>query len=123
MSFVIRKYIQLYTEGRLIVSLQGLEEVLRNYTSNKHLFGKKNNRIKIKVSLGFRIIYFLFYPEVCTTSKIMNKITKQYQLWTFSDGGYHLTEFDSIEDCINETKYTNDWYITKKVDIIIKEKE
>ena len=53
----------------------------------------------------------------------MNKLTKQYQLWIFSDGGYHLTECDTLIDCINETKYTDDWYITKRVDIIINEKE
>ena len=52
----------------------------------------------------------------------MNRFTKQYQLWTRSDG-YTFTEFDTIEEAVTAVRYSDDWYITKKVDIIINEKE
>lgn len=53
----------------------------------------------------------------------MKKLIKKYQLWTYSDGGYNLNEFDTIEECIEDVTehFTNDWYITKRVDIDFKE--
>lgn len=54
----------------------------------------------------------------------MKKLTKQYQLWTNSEGYYYsLSEYDSLEEALTAEKYTHDWYITKKVDIKITENE
>lgn len=51
----------------------------------------------------------------------MNKLNKKYQLWAYADNGYHLTEFDDLNnlfDSISEI-YTNDFYITEAVEIQI----
>lgn len=55
----------------------------------------------------------------------MKSLTKNYQLWHSSDNGYHLSEFDTLEEAIDHIPecYTNDFYITKKVVIEIKERE
>lgn len=51
----------------------------------------------------------------------MKELTKQYQLWTYMDGGYQLTEYDTIEKCLLADKYSYQWFITKKVDFKIEE--
>lgn len=51
----------------------------------------------------------------------MKKLTKQYQVWKYSDYGYHLEEFDTLEECLTSEKWTDDWYVTKLVDFEIKE--
>lgn len=52
----------------------------------------------------------------------MNTFKKQYQLWTYSDGGYHPTEFDTLGECLIE-RYTTDFYITKKTHINVTDAE
>lgn len=49
----------------------------------------------------------------------MKKFKKKYQLWTRGDSEYSFSEFDTIEECIQDVTsyYTDDWYITKRVDI------
>lgn len=45
------------------------------------------------------------------------KPTKQYQLWTLSDGNsYTFEEFDTLEEALNADRYTSHFIITKKVD-------
>lgn len=44
----------------------------------------------------------------------MKNFEKKYQLWISSDGGYQFKEFDSLQECVSEPKYS-DWYITKRV--------
>lgn len=53
----------------------------------------------------------------------MKKSIKKYQLWHYSDGGYHLKEFDDLNDLPNliSDVYTADFYITHKLDITIEE--
>lgn len=51
----------------------------------------------------------------------MKKLEKQYQLWIRCDYGYTLNEFNSLEECLLAEKYTNDWYITKRVEIKVEE--
>ncbi|MDD5407085.1 MAG: hypothetical protein PHE73_09130 [Sulfurovaceae bacterium] len=53
----------------------------------------------------------------------MNKLTKQYQVWIL-DGcsGYNLTEYDTLQEALEAVKYTNDYYITKKVEYTVIEK-
>lgn len=53
----------------------------------------------------------------------MNKLEKNYQLWYYSDGGYHVKEFDKLKELsihLSES-YTSDFYITKKCDLEIYE--
>ncbi len=47
---------------------------------------------------------------------------KKYQLWTYSDGGYHLKEFDTLEAAMEEDKYGSNFYITKSVSFEVVEK-
>lgn len=52
----------------------------------------------------------------------MKDLNKKYQVWAYnSDGGYSLYEYDTLDECIMSTKYTDNWYITKKVEIKIDE--
>lgn len=53
----------------------------------------------------------------------MNKFKKKYQVWARSDYKYLFQEFDTLEECIACEKYTEDWYITKRVDMEITDKE
>ena len=49
----------------------------------------------------------------------MRKLEKKYQLW-LNYGcyeGWKLHEFDTIEECIAERKYGEEWVITKQVEI------
>ena len=48
----------------------------------------------------------------------MNKPTKEYILWVYGDGGYHPTEYDTVEEALLAEKYTIDWYLTKSVNNI-----
>lgn len=43
----------------------------------------------------------------------MKKFSKEYQVWEWSDGGYQLTEFDTLEEAVLSQKYTDNWYVTK----------
>ena len=53
----------------------------------------------------------------------MKLLTKKYQVWTYNgDGGYSMQEYDTAEEAILATKYSSDWYITQRVELIIKEK-
>jgi len=53
----------------------------------------------------------------------MNEFEKEYQLWLRGNEEYNPTEYDTLEECIKADKnYTEDWYITKKVKLDIKEK-
>ena len=52
--------------------------------------------------------------------KYMKKLTKQYQVWTSDSGSWNLTEVDTLEEALTMQKYS-DYYITKKVDLCIKE--
>ena len=44
--------------------------------------------------------------------------TKKYILWLYSDGGYHPTEYDTVEEVLLAEKYTSDFYITESVNDI-----
>ncbi|WP_350151288.1 hypothetical protein [Nitrosomonas sp.] len=44
----------------------------------------------------------------------MNTPKKEYILWTYSDGGYHPTEYDTLEECLLADKY-GDWYVTRSI--------
>lgn len=48
----------------------------------------------------------------------MNKPTKKYILWVYSDSGYHPTEFDTVEEALLAEKYTRDFYITESINRI-----
>lgn len=48
----------------------------------------------------------------------MQKPTKKYILWTYSDGGYHPTEFDTVEEALIADKYGSAWYLTESVNRI-----
>ena len=52
----------------------------------------------------------------------MKKFTKQYQRWNYADGQYSPVEFDTLEDAMLSESYDDNWYITKKIDIVISEK-
>lgn len=53
----------------------------------------------------------------------MQELKKKYQYWTRSDGNtWDLTEYDTLEEIVKLVKY-NDFYITKKVDMEITDKE
>lgn len=43
---------------------------------------------------------------------------KKYILWLYSDGGYHPTEFDTVEEALLAERYTSDFYITESVNRI-----
>lgn len=53
----------------------------------------------------------------------MKSLDKQYQLWTYSDYGYHLEEFDTLQEILLAPKHTDDWYVTKRVDFQVVETE
>lgn len=50
------------------------------------------------------------------------KNAKKYQLWTYSDGGYGLKEFDTLDEALEEDKYGSAFYITKYVDFEVRER-
>jgi len=55
----------------------------------------------------------------------MNKLNQKYQLWSYADSGYHLTEFDNLNELpgLISNAYTQDFYITQKLVINITEGE
>ena len=48
----------------------------------------------------------------------MQKPTKRYILWTYSDGGYQPTEYDTVEEALLADKYGAAWYLTESVNRI-----
>ena len=47
-----------------------------------------------------------------------------YQLWIYyGTEGFQFVEFETLEEVIAEPKYSYDWYVTKKVDLVITENE
>lgn len=48
----------------------------------------------------------------------MKKPTKEYILWIYGDGGYHPTEYDTVEEALLAERYTTDWYLTEAVNDI-----
>lgn len=54
--------------------------------------------------------------------KKMNKLKKQYQVWTYSEGSaYSVTEYDTLAEAVLADKYGDNYYITKRVDFEIHE--
>jgi len=53
----------------------------------------------------------------------MSELKTPYQLWYYSDGGYHLKELKDLNELPNALSelFTNDYYITSKVVLDIKE--
>jgi len=53
----------------------------------------------------------------------MDKFEKEYQLWTYNDGGYTFKEFDTLEELLLAERYTTQFYITKRVDFKVEEED
>lgn len=49
----------------------------------------------------------------------MNKLTKKFQLWSRGDYSYSLSEFETLEELLDEVggKWTLDFYVTQRVDL------
>ncbi len=52
----------------------------------------------------------------------MKEFTKKYQRWNYADGQYSPTEFDTLQEAMLAESFSDNWYITKKVDIYISER-
>lgn len=48
----------------------------------------------------------------------MQKPSKRYILWIYSDGGYQPTEYDTVEEALLADKYGSAWYLTEAVNRI-----
>jgi len=54
----------------------------------------------------------------------MEKLEKKYQLWQYNEcENYTFDGFDTIEEAMLAPKYTQEWFITKRVDIEIRDTE
>jgi len=51
----------------------------------------------------------------------MKRLTKEYQAWSYADWGYHLAEYDTLSEALTATRYSDDWYITRRVDFKVVE--
>ena len=48
----------------------------------------------------------------------MQKPTKRYILWIYSDGGYQPTEYDTLEEALLAEKFSSAWYLTETINHI-----